>query len=131
MVSQKDLVVLKSRLQMALTLALFFPVSLAAIFKNGDSTYVADQMTLKWGLVLVCLIVSYILVEYLSVVVTPRIVTWVKGLLILEIASLGYIFYVFGATFSSDVLKYYCFPNGNGRLWCLDHPAHNLALAGL
>ncbi len=72
---------LENKLQFIITLSLFFPVLLYAIFDNKG----ASQATLKWGTVVIFLIFNYLYLNLLKSELPKKIIKWLDILLDINI----------------------------------------------
>lgn len=72
---------LENKLQFVITLTLFFPVLMSALFEINT----ANEIILKWGRVVIFLILNYLYLNLLKPELTSKIIKWIDLLLDLNI----------------------------------------------
>ena len=93
---------LRSRLQFALVLALFFPVILNAALKGTIGNLSPEIITLKWGLVIVVMVMCYFFIEFLDRVVSTPVLITINVLIFIEIGMFaGLLYYMAAFLFGS------------------------------
>lgn len=77
---------IEKRLQLVMVLVLFFPVLLDALYKSVSDELSASHMILKWSIVIVVLVLSYLCYEGIKDRILVWVARWTNILLLLEVA---------------------------------------------
>lgn len=102
---------LKDRLQFVFVLTLFFPTMLAAIF--GPSSAAGSSKNIgAYGLVICCLIIIYLYTELAHQYLSKLVVKICDYILLIDIASFAFIYYVFAAVQFGNIPAYFLYPFG-------------------
>lgn len=78
---------IKSRLQFAIMLALFFPVTLQAVFALGQKVEEGNKIIIGWALVIVPLIISYLWLELGGETISSWARRWINIIFLTNIFS--------------------------------------------
>ncbi len=97
--------ILKDRLQFAITLALFFPVVLESLFRLGTDPIEPETMTLRWGLVIAALILSYFVIEIKEFKIHERLAVYLDKFLLLEIFIFSLLCFIFASLAQNGYLS--------------------------
>lgn len=101
---------LKSRFQFLVTIALFFPILLESLFKQGGSSESSiNKIMLYWGLEVAILIVSYILLECTKRWSSERIFKLINISLFANLGSFAVVLFIFAAMQNTMYLSYFYF----------------------
>lgn len=89
---------LKKRLEFIITLALFFPVVLDAIYKATPDESKSGSIILLWGIVIAVLILNYLFVELRKGKMLDWVIKYADRLLVLEVVTFIPVLFVLAAT---------------------------------
>lgn len=98
---------LKPRLQFLVTIALFFPIILEYLFKQGGTSDLeVNKMILLWGLEIAILICCYILLECTKRWESQKIFNLTNCFLFVNMFSFSVVLFIFAAMQNTGYISY-------------------------
>jgi len=98
---------LQQRLQFVITIFLFFPVILDALYKQANNYSDFNKTILSWGLTISVLILDYILLEFVKKWNYKNTFKYIDYSLFVILGSFAFVFYILAATQSFASLPHF------------------------
>lgn len=119
---------IKSRLQFAIMLALFFPVTLQAVFALGQKVEEGNKLIIGWGIVIVPLILSYLWLELGGETISAWARNWINIIFLANIFSFVPVMYTTAVLLYRPIPIVWSYPFQAGFIAMLLLPAVALVI---